>query len=472
MTARAVHWHEGMFLRPHHFQAAQRFAAEQLHFSSAWDQHYNWGLREIDIDRDALGNHRLVIRSVKCRLRDGTTICVPEDGEIPALDLKPVLSGESTLTVYLGVPILHLGRANVAGVRPEEGGRFAVDTQDLEDENTGTHPQPVEVRRLNFRLLLSGQDHAGYETLPLVMFEKSAGVDATPRIQAVYIPPVVACDAWLPLQNDILQSIYNRIGRKIDILAEMVLSRGITLETQSQGDAVIVNQLRVLNEASALLNVLAFAQGIHPLTAYYELCRVVGQLAFFGDTRRPPELPRYDHDNLGYCFQQVRKHLEGLLYDVREPEYQQRPFEGAGKRMQVSMEPSWMEATWAMFIGVKCPLKPDEVIPLLTKGQLDMKIGSSEKVDRVFEMGALGLRFTHAPVPPRALPNIQNMNYFQVAREGEEWQNVVRSHTLAVRMNERLTGGNLTGQRQITIRKADGTMTTMEFTLFVVKAGA
>ena len=24
MTARAVHWHEGMFLRPHHFQAAER----------------------------------------------------------------------------------------------------------------------------------------------------------------------------------------------------------------------------------------------------------------------------------------------------------------------------------------------------------------------------------------------------------------------------------------------------------------
>ena len=24
MTTRAVHWHEGMFLRPHHFNAAQQ----------------------------------------------------------------------------------------------------------------------------------------------------------------------------------------------------------------------------------------------------------------------------------------------------------------------------------------------------------------------------------------------------------------------------------------------------------------
>ena len=34
-------------------------------------------------------------------------------------------------------------------------------------------------------------------------------------------------------------------------------------------------------------------------------------------------------------------------------------------------------------------------------GQLDMKIGSSEKVDRIFQMGAAGLKFAHQPTPPR-----------------------------------------------------------------------
>ncbi len=89
MTARAVHWYEGMFLRPHHLQAAQRHLGDALHTSSCWDVHYNWGLRVFEMDRDALANHRLVIRRLRARLRDGTLISIPEEGELPALDLKP-----------------------------------------------------------------------------------------------------------------------------------------------------------------------------------------------------------------------------------------------------------------------------------------------------------------------------------------------------------------------------------------------
>ncbi len=469
MTAREVHWHEGMFLRPHQLQAAQRHASTQLHTSSLWDQHYNWGLRAIEVEPDALANHRVVVRALQARLRDGTLVSVPDDGVLPALDLKPLLTGDSTLTLFLGVPVVHVGRANVAGSQPAEGGRYLLDTLDLEDENTGLNPQPVEVRRPNLQLLLSTQDHAGYEVLPLARFEKSAGADGTPKLQAAYIPPLLACDAWTPLLGDVLHAVYDRVGRKIDILADMVLSRGISLETQSQGDALVVNHLRVLNEAYALLNVLAFARGIHPLTAYYELCRFVGQLAFFGTTRRPPDLPRYDHDDLGGCFYAVKKEIDALLYDVKEPDYKSRPFEGAGKRMQVALEPSWLEAQWQMYVGVKTPVKPEECVAMLTKGQLDMKIGSSEKVDRIFQMGAAGLKFTHTPTPPRALPSIPGMNYFQVSRDGDEWQNVRQTLTLAIRLNELKIAGNIQGQRTLTILKSDGQTTTMEFTLFVVK---
>jgi type VI secretion system protein ImpJ len=469
MTARAVHWNEGMFLRPHHLQAAQRYTSEQLHRSSQFDQHYNWGLRAIDLDPEALANHRLVVRSLQIRLRDGTIVSVPEDGELPEINLKPVLASDSTTTIFLAVPVVHLGRANLAGERPVEGGRYLVDALNLEDENTGLNPQPIEVRRLNLQLLLSTQDHAGFEVLPIACFEKSAGADTTPKLHLPYIPPVVGCDAWAPLRTDVLQAIYDRIGRKIELLSDMVLSRGISLETQSQGDALIVNHLRVLNEAYALLNILAFAQGVHPLAAYAELCRLVGQLAFFGETRRAPDLPRYDHDDLGRCFYAVKKHIDSLLYGITEPDYKARPFEGAGKRMQVTLEPAWLESVWQMYVGVKSPLKAEECISLLTKGQLDMKIGSSEKVDRIFQMGAMGLKFTHTPTPPRALPHVAGLIYFQVSRDSEEWENVRKSLTLAIRLNELKIAGNIQGQRVLTIQRADGQPTTMEFTLYVVK---
>src|ERR1700676_2409474 len=105
MTARAVHWHDGMFLRPHHFQAADRYGLHLNQRHEQWGMHYGWGLREIEIDPDALAHHRFAVRSLRARLRDGAAVVVPEDGLLPALDLKAALEAESSVTVFLAVPV-------------------------------------------------------------------------------------------------------------------------------------------------------------------------------------------------------------------------------------------------------------------------------------------------------------------------------------------------------------------------------
>src|SRR5262249_43822056 len=140
------------------------------------------------------------------------------------------------------------------------------------------------VRLLNLKLLLSGDDQTGYEVLPLARVEKSPRAEAAPQVDVTYIPPVLACDAWPPLGDGILQAIYDRVGKKIEVLAAQVTSRGITFDSHGPGDPMLFAQLRELNEAYAVLGVLGFAQGVHPLTAYVELCRLVGQLAVFAPT--------------------------------------------------------------------------------------------------------------------------------------------------------------------------------------------
>src|SRR5207253_5063087 len=113
----AVHWHEGMFLRPHHFQIAEQYSASLAHIRETFDQHHYWGLRSIDLDLDALANYRLVVKSLKARMRDGTLINVPEDGALSDIDLRPSLESarEAPLvTVYLGLPLFQPGQANVS----------------------------------------------------------------------------------------------------------------------------------------------------------------------------------------------------------------------------------------------------------------------------------------------------------------------------------------------------------------------
>jgi type VI secretion system protein ImpJ len=460
-----------MFLQPHHLQAAERHHSYVSQLGSKWDLHHNWGLRSVELREDALANHRLVIRRLEARLKDGTLVVVrPDDGSLPALDLKAALERDSAVKVFLAVPVLRLGRANVC--ENSDGGRYTLDSQDVEDENNGVNQETVQFRRLNLKLILSAKDeHPGYEVLPIARVEKSAEADAPPQLDRYYIPPLLACDAWETLRVDVMQNIFDRIGLKIELLANLAETRGVAVDSTAGADALMIGQLRALNEAYALLGGLVFARGVHPMQAYLELCRLVGQLAIFSRERRPPKLPAYDHDDLGGCFYRVKQHLDGLMDLVFEPGYKMRPFEGAGLRIQVPLEAGWLESSWQMFVGVKTSLPVEECVDLLTlSGQLGMKIGSSDRVDAIHRHGSAGLRLTHAPKPPSALPSAPGLIYFQISRDAqpEEWKNVQKSLTLAARLNETRVEGNIQGEKVFTVR-ANGQTTKLQFTLYVVK---
>lgn len=477
MSERAVHWYEGMFLDPQPMQLFERHTARRVYLAHKWNQHYDWGLRSAQIDLDALANHRFVVRALSARLRDGTLIDLPEDGTLDALDLKDALTEKNNITIFLAVPKVHLGKPNVTdpAEKPRPGQekplptRYLLDSLDVEDENTGDNSQPLKVRRLHVKLLPSTVDQSGYELLSIARVQKSTQAEARPQLDVSYIPPLLACDAWPVLAADILQVIFDRVGKKLELLSEQVTSRGINFDSKSDRDPLIFTQLHLLNEAYALLGILCFAQGIHPLLSYLELCRLVGQLSIFGTKKRTPDLPRYDHDDLGGCFYRVKQEIDNLLGQVEEPSYEERPFIGQGLRMQVSLEPIWLEPIWQMYVGVTSELEPEECVRLLTKpGQLDMKIGSAQRVDDIFDRGAAGLKFTPTARPPRALPKRPGLAYFEINRESQqdEWQQVQKTLMLAIRLNQNRIASNIQGQRSLTIKTGAQT-TTMQFTLYL-----
>ncbi|QEL19436.1 type VI secretion system baseplate subunit TssK [Limnoglobus roseus] len=468
MTVRSVHWHEGMFLHPHHFQAAGRHAEATIARGGRWDSPHNWGYRTLDLDLDAIANHRFAVRALRARLRDGTQVDFPDDIVLSELDLKPALENSRSVTILLAVPVARPGRAN-ASAGPSERARYQVETVELEDENTGVNPLPIEVRLLNAQLMFSTSPQAGYEVLPVARVMKSARADAPPQLDPTFIPPLLASEASPALLGTILRAAYDRVGTKIEVLGGQVTARSLSFDSRTQGDLLILEQLRELNAAAASLSVLAFTPALHPFPAYAELCQIIGRLAIFGPTRRLPPLPRYDHDDLGGCFWRLKQLLDELLDLVVEPAYKERAFVGAGLRMQVVLEPAWVESGWSLYVGVECPLSSDDCVRLLSHGQLDMKLGSSERVDAIFRLGQAGLKFEYRPSAPKVLPDRPGQTYFQIASDPNhpEWQNLLRSLTLALRVNEHRVVGSIQGEQVLTIRMGADTV-AVRFTLFAV----
>ena len=106
---------------------------------------------------------------------------------------------------------------------------------------------------------------------------------------------------------------------------------------------------------------------------------------------------------------------------------------------------------------------------LLTRGGLlDMKMAGAGRVEEIFKYGMAGLRFEYKPSPPGVLPT--GRTYFQVNRESqqEEWEDVRKSLTLAIRLNERHIQGSMQGQQELRIAIA-GQTHTMQFSLYVLR---
>ena len=164
--------------------------------------------------------------------------------------------------------------------------------------------------------------------------------EAKPQLDAAYIPPVLSISAWPQLGRDIVRAIFDIVGRKVEVLSQQVVNRGIGLDSRDPGDLERILMLMLLNSAYSSLAVLAFAEGVHPFVAYTELCRLLGQLSIFDAARRPVEIPAYDHEDLHRIFSGVRIRVEQLIHSVRDYDYQQRYFVGAGMGMQVSLEPA------------------------------------------------------------------------------------------------------------------------------------
>ena len=83
-----VHWHEGLFLQPHHLQWAQRQSAESAAELRRTLTPYPSGLVEARVSTDALENFLVRFDKLKAVMSSGLEVSVPDTADLPPLDIK------------------------------------------------------------------------------------------------------------------------------------------------------------------------------------------------------------------------------------------------------------------------------------------------------------------------------------------------------------------------------------------------
>ncbi|MFN6129898.1 MAG: type VI secretion system baseplate subunit TssK [Planctomycetota bacterium] len=467
-----VLWSEGMFLRPHHFQAADRFWGELVSTANRFDHPCGYGIARLTVNIESLQNNVLDLVGLSARMKDGTLL-ESESTQVDSIDLNTRLASDTSaksVQVFLAIPQDAEGQGNTA-TSPTAVKRYLSFVRELPDEIKGDNRQEVPSRRLNYRIMLSTEDCNGFYLLPLLKLLPVSGSAGKYRVDPDYFPPMLEVASWQELKG-LVGDLRSFILGRIKTIGEVMKHRGISLGSSVEGDAQKLWLMNSMNQAAAELECIALAPGVHPLVAYTCLCSIVGRLSIFGPEMTFQGVPPYDHDNLAPIFREVCERIRALINNVRDDEVIQRPFVGSGRGMSVSLQPEWLGPEWEWYFGVKPHNFQIEYVPavLHEKQGLVYKLGSAELVESYFTQKQEGLIHKKVRDVPRALQGRGNWAFFQIKTDTDAWKRVATDFSIAMRIKEEQIANlrELKGNTKL-IASLNGQSYSMEFAVFAFK---
>jgi type VI secretion system protein ImpJ len=418
-----IHWHEGMFLRPHHLQAAQRRAETLLSTTLEAACPFAWGFLEREIATGPLENGTLRLDRCVARLKDGTWVRVPENTEVPPANFAAALDASGGgVEIFLGVPQMQEVRPNAVSLEAPEttsgAPRYEPHPVTRRDENTGENPQTLYVRRMRGRLFVGDEDRTGYEVLRLCRVKRTDRPGATPELDELGTGPLLAvqADAGLSL---LVRSLADQVEAKDEVLAREAREHRMAFTDGVAGNLEHLLKLHALNAGRTELRALQQSPLLHPYAVFTALCRLIGQLSVFHDDLVSGELPTYDHDQPGESLERARRRLLVLLDALRPLAYAERAFarkRDAGGRdgLEVELDRSWIDENLEMYVGLLAPDKDINELHQEIYGKLDMKLASPQRSGRIHNIAVRGLRLQVKSVPAGTLPRRPGLHYFRV----------------------------------------------------------
>ncbi len=418
-----IHWSEGMFLRPHHLQASQRWLETIIRTGLDATRPFAWGFMSVEIAEEPMENFTLRLDRCDLRLKDGTWVRIPENTEVAPLDFKQAMGKEQTgLDIYLGIPEMQEVRANSISLEsPEqiEGTpRYEPHAATRRDENTGENPQTLYVRRMRGRLFAEGEDMTGYDVIRVCRVRRTDRPGAVPEPDELGAGPLLSIQADAGLSS-LVTSLLDQVEAKDEVLATEAREHHMQFTDGVASNMEHLLKLHVLNESRAELKALMQCPVLHPYDVFVSLSRLVGHLSVFHDDLVPVDIPMYDHDRPGESFEQLRKRIEILLDAMRPANYEERRFtrrkDPSGREgLQLELDRRWIDENLEMFLALYSDEMDIDELYAYVKKTFDLKLASPRRAGRIHGTAVSGLRFQIKSVPAGTLPRRQGLHYFRI----------------------------------------------------------
>lgn len=420
-----VVWSEGMFLRPQHFQQAQRyqeFAQHQLLLSA---QGHFWGFHSLQLDAASLAIGKVAIASATGVMPDGTVFSFPQVNDSPAV--VNIAETVKAKRIMLCLPVFRTGSEEVSFEDDARSlARYKVLDEDAPDQNSvGGDPAPIQTAHLRLRLLPEDEVPEGWMTVGVCLVTERRN-DLSVSLDENHIPPIVVAH-----ESRVLSGFLRELAGLLHHRGEALAARLSAPGRGGVSEVADFLMLQLVNRWEPLAAHLSALRALHPERLYADLLALAGDLATFTrDTRRPGDYPRYNHDDLASCFQPLMADLRRSLSMVLEQNaFQIELLERAyGVRVAVIANPDLIKT--ATFVLAVAADLPGEQVRKQFPSQV--KIGPVEKIRDLVNLHLPGVGLRPLPVAPRQIPYHAGNNYFELDTSSEFWRGLERSGGLAM----------------------------------------
>ncbi|MBZ5584565.1 MAG: type VI secretion system baseplate subunit TssK [Acidobacteriia bacterium] len=425
-----VVWSEGMYLGPHHFQVQSRYFEDSIQFaiSSLW--YASFGLAGVELDAEALRNGTVSLLHARGIFPDGLAFNMPESDPLPEpraiADLFPPT--RDGIVVMLAIPPRKPNGFNCR-LEAANGGdaRYIAESRVLHDENTGADERSVRLGRKNLRLLIDTEPAGDLLTLPVARVMRDGAGHFV--YDANFVPPV--------LQIGASPRLLLLLQRLIEILDEKSVSIGRSAKGGSSGLAEFSSReiahfwlLHAVNSGLTPLRHLLMAKRGHPEELFMEMSRLAGALCTFALDSHPRNLPLYDHQNLGECFDALDRHIRLHLETIVPTNCVTIPLTHAGDYYyegQIADQRCLGRSRWVL--GIRARMGEAD---LMSKAPQLIKVCSPPFVRELVKRALPGLALTHLPVPPTAISARVETEYFGISRNGPCWDHMAQTRQIGV----------------------------------------
>ncbi|HEY1790310.1 MAG TPA: type VI secretion system baseplate subunit TssK [Verrucomicrobiae bacterium] len=406
-----VHWHEGLFLQPHHLQTMQRATQMEIRALRSLLFPYCYGVVDAKLSYDDLANGRLRFERLHVIMPGGQEVRFPEEAQLPSLDIRTEASrGAGQMEVFLSVPLWVKNRANSfrSGEPPDPRVKLLyipTEAREHADENSGENPQTIYLRKINARLMLKSEDMSDVETIPLVRIVRSVGEDAgKPRPDPEFVPPSVLLRS-APTLHDLVRELTAQINASREQTRIKVSTGGLGIEVKWE----ITTRLAALNRYCAAWTSVVEEGNVPPFAIYQELRSLLGELLALHPADKLFDCQSYNHSDPLPPFRELDRKIRDEIRVARAAEPLKISFDGTPGLLRAALEPQHFERPTGYYLGVKTRADRTKLALYLNDGNKFKLMPRSMEQVAIF-----GIELKEESYPPLELPGQSDLHYFRL----------------------------------------------------------